>query len=128
MDALETIDLHNNTIEGPIPDFLGLLPKLKTLNLSHNRFNGSIPPSLKNTKIEIDTTNNCLSGMKCPLLFDTQPPPPPPQLFLGDETNSPPPPLLLSGDEPSGNGSMKRDLSLIVVMQILLPVLFIKFF
>ncbi|XLS94501.1 hypothetical protein HN51_070509 [Arachis hypogaea] len=58
MDALETIDLHNNTIEGPIPDFLGLLPKLKTLNLSHNRFNGSIPPSLKNTKIEIDTTNN----------------------------------------------------------------------
>ncbi|XP_052117797.1 uncharacterized protein At1g24485-like [Arachis duranensis] len=115
MDALETIDLHNNTIEGPIPDFLGLLPKLKTLNLSHNRFNGSIPSSLKNTKIEIDTTNNCLSGMKCPLLFDTQPPPPPPppQLFSGDETNSPPPPLLLSGDEPSGNGSMKRDLSLI---------------
>ncbi|MED6139316.1 hypothetical protein PIB30_082673 [Stylosanthes scabra] len=47
-------DLHNNTIEGPIPDFLGLLPKLKTLNLSHNRFNGSIPASLKNTKIDIE--------------------------------------------------------------------------
>ncbi|GAU39393.1 hypothetical protein TSUD_295480 [Trifolium subterraneum] len=54
MTALETIDLQNNTIEGPIPDFLGLFPNLKTLNLSYNRFNGSIPASLVNKNIEIE--------------------------------------------------------------------------
>ncbi|XP_061356025.1 probable LRR receptor-like serine/threonine-protein kinase At5g59680 [Gastrolobium bilobum] len=54
MNALETIDLHNNTIEGPILDFLGHLPNLKTLNLSDNRFNGSIPASLNNKNIKIE--------------------------------------------------------------------------
>ncbi|KAK6144546.1 hypothetical protein DH2020_021366 [Rehmannia glutinosa] len=46
MDALQTIDLHNNSLQGPIPAFLGTLPNLKTLNLANNRFNGSIPASL----------------------------------------------------------------------------------
>ncbi|KAK6144559.1 hypothetical protein DH2020_021379 [Rehmannia glutinosa] len=31
MDALQTIDLHNNSLQGPIPAFLGTLPNLKTL-------------------------------------------------------------------------------------------------
>ncbi|KAG4380685.1 hypothetical protein GLYMA_16G219300v4 [Glycine max] len=56
MNALETIDFHNNTMEGPILDFLGLLPNLKTLNLSYNRFNGTIPASLQNKNIELDVS------------------------------------------------------------------------
>ncbi|XP_029129982.1 uncharacterized protein At1g24485-like isoform X2 [Cajanus cajan] len=122
MNALETIDLHNNTIEGPIPDFLGLLPNLKTLNLSYNRFNGSIPTSLKNKNIELDTTNNCLSGMKCqPQSLNDSP---------SDEPNNPSPSELHAGDEPSLGGSLKiQDLNIafIVAMQTLLPLLFIKF-
>ncbi|CAJ1952191.1 unnamed protein product [Sphenostylis stenocarpa] len=54
MNALEIIYVNNNTIEGPIPDFLGLLPNLRTLNLSYNRFNGSIPTSLENKNIELE--------------------------------------------------------------------------
>ncbi|XP_020980143.1 probable LRR receptor-like serine/threonine-protein kinase At1g05700 [Arachis ipaensis] len=57
MDALEIIDLHNNTIEGPIPEFLGFLPLLRVLNLSYNGFNGYIPNSLNNTDIDIDITH-----------------------------------------------------------------------
>ncbi|WJX67101.1 hypothetical protein P8452_51595 [Trifolium repens] len=130
-------DLQNNTIEGPIPDFLGLLPNLKTLNLSYNRFNGSIPASLVNKNIEIDTTNNCLSGMKCQPLKQSSskqtPPPPPPQLILGDEPNiidSPPLPESRSGDNPLGNGSLKSNklnILFILAIQTLLPVIFIKF-
>ncbi|KAG4939895.1 hypothetical protein AAZX31_16G195500 [Glycine max] len=132
MNALETIDFHNNTMEGPILDFLGLLPNLKTLNLSYNRFNGTIPASLQNKNIELDTTNNCLSGMKCQPLSDFLiPPPPPPQPFSGDEQNIPSPPSELhAGDEPLGAGSLKiNDLNIpfIVAMQTLLPLLFIKF-
>ncbi|RDY01350.1 putative leucine-rich repeat receptor-like protein kinase, partial [Mucuna pruriens] len=124
MNAIETIDLHNNSIEGPIPDFLGLLPNLKTLNLSYNRFNGSIPTSIKNKNIKLDTTNNCLSGMKCQLL-------PPPHLVSSDEPNIPSPPSELhAGDEPFGGGSVKiNDLNIafIVAVQTLLPLLFTKF-
>ncbi|KAH6765611.1 hypothetical protein C2S52_016594 [Perilla frutescens var. hirtella] len=39
-------DLHNNTLQGNIPDFLGTLTNLKILNLENNQFNGSIPVSL----------------------------------------------------------------------------------
>ncbi|KOM54538.1 hypothetical protein LR48_Vigan10g043000 [Vigna angularis] len=115
MNALEIIYLQNNTIEGPIPDFLGLLPNLKTLNLSNNRFNGSIPTSLKNKSIELVTTNNCLLGMKCQPLSDT------PSKVLP----SPPPPGLqfVSGDEALGSGAEKinnLNMALIVAMQTLL--------
>ncbi|CAJ2667306.1 unnamed protein product [Trifolium pratense] len=130
MTALETIHLQNNTIEGPIPDFLGLFPNLKTLNLSYNRFNGSIPASLVNKNIEIDTTNNCLLGMKCQPLKQSsskQTPPPPPQPNIID---SPPLPDFRSGDEPLGNGSLKNNklnILFILAIQILLPMIFIKF-
>ncbi|KAJ1438657.1 Malectin-like carbohydrate-binding domain [Sesbania bispinosa] len=130
MNALQTIDLHNNTIEGNIPDFLGLLPNLKTLDLSYNRFNGSIPASLKNKNIEIDTTNNCLSGMKCQPLIDSSnklpTSPPPPQLFFpGDESNNP-----RAGDDLQGGGSVKNNMLnmlLILATQTLLLLLLMKF-
>ncbi|XP_054789296.1 probable LRR receptor-like serine/threonine-protein kinase PAM74 [Prosopis cineraria] len=73
MIELETIDLHNNNLSGPIPSFLGLLPKLKLLNLADNRFNGTIPSSLsQNKKLKLIVTGNCLSGMSCPPLPNVQ--------------------------------------------------------
>ncbi|KAK1586722.1 hypothetical protein Q3G72_005504 [Acer saccharum] len=69
MDALETIDLHDNSLNGPIPDFLGTLPKLKTLNLANNEFSGPVPTSLsKNTNLKLIVTGNpdlCTSGKSC---------------------------------------------------------------
>ncbi|KAJ4833994.1 hypothetical protein Tsubulata_016525 [Turnera subulata] len=69
MDALETIDLHNNSIDGPIPDFLGSLPNLKKLNLADNSFSGPIPTSLsKNNKLKLVVSGNpdlCAPGKPC---------------------------------------------------------------
>ncbi|XP_058113263.1 putative inactive receptor-like protein kinase At1g64210 [Magnolia sinica] len=48
MEALEIIDLHNNNLRGPIPDFLGEFPNLRVLNLANNNFEGSIPKSILN--------------------------------------------------------------------------------
>ncbi|XP_057781675.1 putative leucine-rich repeat receptor-like protein kinase At2g19210 [Salvia miltiorrhiza] len=50
MDALQTINLNNNSLRGPIPDFLGTLPNLKILNLANNQFNGTVPASLSTKK------------------------------------------------------------------------------
>ncbi|XP_047964810.1 probable LRR receptor-like serine/threonine-protein kinase At5g59680 [Salvia hispanica] len=46
MDALRKIDLSNNSLQGPIPEFLGTLPNLEILNLANNMFTGAIPRSL----------------------------------------------------------------------------------
>ncbi|KAH7297424.1 hypothetical protein KP509_26G069200 [Ceratopteris richardii] len=43
---ISTIDLHNNSLTGPIPDFLGALPALTTLNLDNNNFSGQVPKNL----------------------------------------------------------------------------------
>ncbi|XVF05591.1 hypothetical protein REPUB_Repub05bG0185900 [Reevesia pubescens] len=50
MTALEIIDLHNNSLLGSIPEFLGTLPNLKQLNLADNEFRN---PDL------------CVSGKSC---------------------------------------------------------------
>ncbi|KAJ0554143.1 putative transferase [Helianthus annuus] len=69
MDALETIDLHNNSLTGPIPKFLGTLPNLKQLNLGDNQFTGSIPRSLsKKSNLNLSYTGNpvlCTDGKSC---------------------------------------------------------------
>ncbi|KAI3450473.1 hypothetical protein Pfo_007138 [Paulownia fortunei] len=69
MDALETIDLHNNSLDGPIPDSLGALPNLKELNLADNHFSGSIPTSLSQKNgLNLVVTGNpdlCTSGNSC---------------------------------------------------------------
>ncbi|GER25656.1 leucine-rich repeat protein kinase family protein [Striga asiatica] len=74
MDALRTIDFHNNSLQGPIPDFLGTLPNLRTLNLANNRLNGSIPASLSNRNgLHLVVTGNaelCASGELCPASSD----------------------------------------------------------
>ncbi|KAJ8620856.1 hypothetical protein MRB53_029385 [Persea americana] len=69
MDALQTIDLHNNTLNGGIPDFLGSLPNLKELNLADNDFSGSMPSTIsENKKIKLEVSGNpnlCVSGDSC---------------------------------------------------------------
>ncbi|XP_058111157.1 probable LRR receptor-like serine/threonine-protein kinase At1g05700 [Magnolia sinica] len=69
LDAVQTIDMHNNSINGEIPGFLGTLPNLKQLNLAGNDFIGPIPTSISNNnKIKLDVSGNpnlCVSGKKC---------------------------------------------------------------
>ncbi|XP_023761013.1 putative leucine-rich repeat receptor-like serine/threonine-protein kinase At2g19230 [Lactuca sativa] len=69
MDALEIIDLHNNTLDGEIPRFLGTMTNLQQLNLANNEFSGPIPTSLSdNNKLKLTVTGNpsvCTSGKSC---------------------------------------------------------------
>ncbi|EPS66742.1 hypothetical protein M569_08034, partial [Genlisea aurea] len=43
-DRLVSADLSNNRIEGLLPGFMGLMPRLAALSLEENRFWGFIPP------------------------------------------------------------------------------------
>ncbi|PON97310.1 Cupredoxin, partial [Trema orientale] len=69
LDALETIDLHNNSLTGSIPESLGNLPNLKELNLADNKLSGSIPTSLsKNSNLNLDVSGNpvlCSTSKLC---------------------------------------------------------------
>ncbi|KAL8092292.1 uncharacterized protein At1g24485-like isoform X2 [Apium graveolens] len=69
MIGLKTIDLHNNSFTGDIPDYLGTLPNLKELNLADNQLSGSIPTLLsENKKIKLNVAGNpnlCTSGKSC---------------------------------------------------------------
>ncbi|KAI3801444.1 hypothetical protein L1987_29549 [Smallanthus sonchifolius] len=62
-------DLHNNSLTGTIPDFLGTMPNLRQLNLADNQFSGRIPTTLsKNNKQKLIVTGNpslCTSGKSC---------------------------------------------------------------
>ncbi|KAJ0083438.1 hypothetical protein Patl1_30829 [Pistacia atlantica] len=69
MDALQIIDMHNNSISEEIPDFLGKFSNLKQLNLADNEFNG---PTEFNTMIHWimftvcqATQTLCVSGKSC---------------------------------------------------------------
>ncbi|CAN6442419.1 unnamed protein product [Victoria cruziana] len=62
LTALETIDLHNNSLNGSIPEFLGTLPNLQILNLADNQFNGSVPSSLNgNSRVILNISGNNIS-------------------------------------------------------------------
>ncbi|CAL9123448.1 unnamed protein product [Musa textilis] len=69
LNSLQTIDLHNNSITGEIPDFLGRLPNLIQLNLADNKLSGAIPSSLtSNNRIKLVTCGNpdlCSPGQAC---------------------------------------------------------------
>ena len=43
MSSLESFDIQNNHIAGPIPETLGELENLKYLSLDGNNFSGTIP-------------------------------------------------------------------------------------
>ncbi|KAL8029902.1 hypothetical protein ABFX02_14G252600 [Erythranthe guttata] len=50
MDALHTIDLHENSLSGPIPGFFRSFPMLKYLNLANNSVTVPLSNSVSNTK------------------------------------------------------------------------------
>ncbi|KAL8141946.1 hypothetical protein V2J09_014978 [Rumex salicifolius] len=58
------IDASRNRLEGPIPDAIGDLVSLRSLNLAHNNFTGRIPPSLSNLTLleSLDLSFNRLDG------------------------------------------------------------------
>ncbi|KAI3940675.1 hypothetical protein MKW98_029994 [Papaver atlanticum] len=59
MDALETINLRNNSLMQEIPGFLGTLPRLTALNLADNNFSGTIPSSLlNNDDLKLEASGN----------------------------------------------------------------------
>ncbi|KAL3850725.1 hypothetical protein ACJIZ3_012607 [Penstemon smallii] len=76
MNALQKIDLHNNSLNGSIPVFLGTLPSLNELNLANNNFGGSVPASLSQRNgLNLTLSGNhnlCTSGNSCVSSESTQ--------------------------------------------------------
>ncbi|CAN8268172.1 unnamed protein product [Cochlearia groenlandica] len=64
--TLTFLDLRSNNLSGPVPDFSvnGSHPLLKTLNLDHNLFSGSLPLSLYKQSLleEVNLSHNKFSG------------------------------------------------------------------
>ncbi|XP_049389266.1 receptor-like protein Cf-9 homolog [Solanum stenotomum] len=64
LDSNMIIDLSKNRFEGHIPNIIGDLVGLRTLNLSHNVLEGHIPASLQNLSVleSLDISSNKISG------------------------------------------------------------------
>lgn len=59
MTALSTIDLNNNNITGTLPNSVGMLKKLVTLDVSFNKLGGTLSPSLQlATSLKVLKLNN----------------------------------------------------------------------
>ncbi|KAB1212179.1 hypothetical protein CJ030_MR5G001739 [Morella rubra] len=106
MDALQTIDLHNNNLEGPIPEFFGSFPNLTLL-----------------------VTNNCINGRSCPPLISPSPSPslspieaPPPSVM---PTSSPGTPLP-SNSTPSHSGQNRNIAKLPIILEALIQILLLS--
>nr|AAD28318.1 putative receptor-like protein kinase [Arabidopsis thaliana] len=60
---LVSLDLYANSISGPIPSSLGKLGKLRFLRLNNNSLSGEIPMTLTSVQLQVlDISNNRLSG------------------------------------------------------------------
>ncbi|KAH0997244.1 hypothetical protein GBA52_021108 [Prunus armeniaca] len=105
LDALQTIDLHNNSLSGSIPDFLGTLPNLKQLNLADNKLSGPIPTTISNNKklklVSSGNPNLCASGGSCKTIVDN------------------------SGGPSSGSSSKKKSSKLPLILGIAIPAFFV---
>ncbi|XP_057789526.1 receptor-like protein 9DC3 [Salvia miltiorrhiza] len=64
LEAFTIIDLSSNRFSGSIPHSIGNLNSLRYLNLSHNNFMGHIPASLGNISVleSLDLSSNKLDG------------------------------------------------------------------
>ena len=82
LSALTTLDLSSNQLTGAIPASLGDLSDLSTLRLSGNAFSGCIPPALR------DVTTNDLASVGLSYCDMLTPPPAPDgvELALADAT------------------------------------------
>ncbi|CAN1169369.1 Receptor-like protein EIX2 [Linum perenne] len=63
-NSLMFLDMSSNSLEGEIPDTLGVLQKLQTLDLSRNGFRGSIPNSIgkMSSLKQLDLSFNSMDG------------------------------------------------------------------
>ncbi|KAI3997398.1 hypothetical protein MKX01_017768 [Papaver californicum] len=96
MSALETIDLHNNSLTQEIPKFLGTFPELKVLNLADNNFSGTIPSSLlNNDNLKLNASGNpnlsCTNTSICNTDLESKIPPPSNGNSTGTDPRTPPP-------------------------------------
>ncbi|KAK6926883.1 Malectin-like domain [Dillenia turbinata] len=68
LDALQTIDLHNNSITGNIPDFLASFPNLTLIDVRDNNFTGYIPKWIsEKANLEFRSSGNpYLCNIACP--------------------------------------------------------------
>ncbi len=66
-----SIELSRNHLSGQLPDEIGLMTGLETLNLSDNNISGKLPVSLKNSvKLKsLDLSHNQLSGNPVNILY-----------------------------------------------------------
>ena len=64
LSALRKLNLHDNLLEGPVPQTLGFLPNLRGIYLFNNRLSGSIPPSIGQCALlqTLDLSRNFLIG------------------------------------------------------------------
>ncbi|KAF6168146.1 hypothetical protein GIB67_011531 [Kingdonia uniflora] len=71
LQKLKVLDLSNNGFQGILPSSLGNLTELIKLNVGFNRFNGRIPKELSSLKkLEfLDLSNNCFSPFGVPLFL-----------------------------------------------------------
>ncbi|CAL8121417.1 unnamed protein product [Prunus armeniaca] len=63
-EGFAAIDISSNKFEGKIPEFIGNITELRSLNISNNILTGSIPSSLGNLRNleSLDLSQNKLSG------------------------------------------------------------------
>ncbi|KAK6926882.1 Malectin-like domain, partial [Dillenia turbinata] len=68
LDALQTINLQNNSITGDIPDFLASFPNLTLLDVRDNNFTGYIPKWIsEKPNLEFRSSGNSyLCNITCP--------------------------------------------------------------
>ncbi|XXG57298.1 hypothetical protein AAC387_Pa03g4487 [Persea americana] len=62
LTSIQSLDVSNNSLTGPVPEFLTELPSLKFLNLSNNNHTGAIPTvlleRLRNGSLSLSVDNN----------------------------------------------------------------------
>lgn len=62
-ESLTSVILRNCDIRGPIPEYIGLWPQLRYLDLSFNNLTGRIPDSFQNIRYKLFLTNNSLNEL-----------------------------------------------------------------
>jgi hypothetical protein len=75
LQSFQRLNLYGNALSGELPSELGLLSRLRTLDLSENKFTGTIPATINNwTLLETFVLHQAEGDLGGPLpAFDTFP-------------------------------------------------------